>query len=66
MHAAASDAGLYTCEPVPRCMATNNSPYVFRGDAADDDADADGPRPSEGREVVIVDGRAMSYRWYRR
>jgi hypothetical protein len=48
-------------------MATNNSPYVFRGDAADDpDADADGSQPSERREVVIVDGRAMSYRWYRR
>ncbi|WP_299331148.1 hypothetical protein [Haloplanus sp.] len=49
-------------------MPTSNSPYVFRGEAADDDAGVDtaDPRPSEGREVVIVDGRAMSYRWYRR
>lgn len=41
-------------------MEEPNSPYVFRDEpalpaAAPDDA-----------EVVIVDGRAMSYRWYRR
>lgn len=49
-------------------MAPSNSPYVFRGDAAADAGDAvvDDSRPSDGREVVIVDGRAMSYRWYRR
>ena len=38
-----------------------NSPYVYRDEPAaplDDD-------PVDG-EVVIVDGRAMSYRWYRR
>jgi len=46
-------------------MATSNSPYVFRDDGADA-ADADDPRQTHGREVVIVDGRAMSYRWYRR
>ena len=42
-------------------MEESNSPYVYRderGEPLDDDpADA---------EVVIVDGRAMSYRWYRR
>jgi hypothetical protein len=38
-----------------------NSPYVFREEHE--------PTPShdpEEREVVIVDGRAMSYRMYRR
>ncbi|MFB6302311.1 MAG: hypothetical protein ABEH78_05560 [Haloferacaceae archaeon] len=41
-------------------MDEPNSPYVFRDEpdeSTDDHADA---------EVVIVDGRAMSYRWYRR
>jgi hypothetical protein len=40
---------------------TPNSPYVFREERE--------PTPSydpEEREVVIVDGRAMSYRMYRR
>jgi hypothetical protein len=46
-------------------MATNDSPYVFRErpDDADDDSER---RTTNDREVVIVDGRAMSYRWYRR
>jgi hypothetical protein len=47
-------------------MAANDSPYVFRDETADD-ADGTEDRPTtEGQEVVIVDGRAMSYRWYRR
>jgi hypothetical protein len=47
-------------------MAPNDSPYVFR-DEAPDDVDGTEDRPTtEGQEVVIVDGRAMSYRWYRR
>jgi len=45
-------------------MTPSHSPYVFREEAEDDAAD-DRP-PTEGQEVVIVDGRAMSYRWYRR
>jgi hypothetical protein len=42
-----------------------NSPYVFR----DEDESRHEPRdaPSaEGLDVVIVDGRAMTYRWSRR
>jgi len=47
-------------------MAPNNSPYVFRGEVTND-VDGTEDRPTtEGQEVVIVDGRAMSYRWYRR
>jgi len=43
-------------------MAPNNSPYVFR-----DEVDESGADETAGeQEVVIVDGRAMSYRWYRR
>jgi hypothetical protein len=38
-----------------------NSPYVFREER--DDPPSHDP---EEREVVIVDGRAMSYRMYRR
>ncbi|MFB6303809.1 MAG: hypothetical protein ABEH47_01480 [Haloferacaceae archaeon] len=38
--------------------------YVYRGDPTE--ADADEEPPAEGADVVIVDGRAMSYRWYRR
>jgi len=46
-------------------MSSSDSPYVFRGEMEDVDDDAD-ERTTEGQEVVIVDGRAMSYRWYRR
>jgi len=45
-------------------MSPNNSPYVFREEV--DDADDDDRPATGGQEVVIVDGRAMSYRWYRR
>jgi hypothetical protein len=45
-------------------------PYVFReaAETGAQDSDDPGERPPdpEGREVVIVDGRAMSYRTYRR
>jgi len=45
-------------------MAPTDSPYVFRGSPEDG---AERPPPTtHGQEVVIVDGRAMSYRWYRR
>ncbi|MFD1634684.1 hypothetical protein ACOZ4L_03000 [Haloplanus ruber] len=44
-------------------MASNDSPYVFRGSPEDG---AERPPTTNGQEVVIVDGRAMSYRWYRR
>jgi hypothetical protein len=37
-----------------------NSPYVFRGTREMPSYDP------EEREIVIVDGRAMSYRMYRR
>ena len=53
-------------------MSPGNTPYVFRDEPDGTDADADPAadaedRPTTGeREVVIVDGRAMSYRWYRR
>ncbi|MEF8856352.1 MAG: hypothetical protein V5A16_02900 [Haloplanus sp.] len=46
-------------------MATRDSPYVFREEITDD-VDDDERSTTEGQEVVIVDGRAMSYRWYRR
>jgi hypothetical protein len=46
-------------------MSSSDSPYVFRDEMEDVDDDAD-ERTTEGQEVVIVDGRAMSYRWYRR
>ncbi|WP_338741776.1 hypothetical protein [Haloplanus salilacus] len=46
-------------------MSSSDSPYVFRDEVARTDADRD-PPTTDGREVVIVDGRAMSYRWYRR
>ena len=46
-------------------MTSSNSPYVFRDEVAD--ADDDHERPTAGgQRIVIVDGRAMSYRWYRR
>ena len=38
-----------------------NSPYVFR-----EEYEAPPSHDPEEREVVIVDGRAMSYRMYRR
>ncbi|RMB13776.1 hypothetical protein [Haloplanus aerogenes] len=47
-------------------MSPNNSPYVFREEVEDEVDDADERSTTEGQEVVIVDGRAMSYRWYRR
>ncbi|MFB6194556.1 MAG: hypothetical protein ABEI80_00155 [Haloplanus sp.] len=48
-------------------MAPSDSPYVFREEVTDDvDDDRDDRSTTEGQEVVIVDGRAMSYRWYRR
>lgn len=38
-----------------------NSPYTFRDEAGDS------PRyDPEEREIVIVEGQAMSFRWYRR
>jgi len=46
-------------------MSSSDSPYVFRDEMEDVDDDAD-EQTTEGQEVVIVDGRAMSYRWYRR
>jgi hypothetical protein len=42
-------------------MEPRDSPYVFR----DEPSEPPSPDP-EGRDVVIVDGRAMSYRRYRR
>jgi hypothetical protein len=42
-------------------MEPRDSPYVFR----DEPSEPESPDP-EGRDVVIVDGRAMSYRRYRR
>ncbi|WP_251329964.1 hypothetical protein [Haloplanus pelagicus] len=47
-------------------MASNDSPYVFRENPSDDDGERETGSPTKGQEVVIVDGRAMSYRWYRR
>ncbi|WP_251343943.1 hypothetical protein [Haloplanus halophilus] len=47
-------------------MAANDSPYVFRDEVPDDADEEPRNRSTEGQEVVIVDGRAMSYRWYRR
>jgi hypothetical protein len=38
-----------------------NSPYVFR-----EEHESPPAHDPEEREVVIVDGRAMSYRMYRR
>ncbi|WP_173862787.1 hypothetical protein [Salinigranum rubrum] len=38
-----------------------NSPYVFR-----EERESPASHDPEEREVVIVDGRAMSYRMYRR
>jgi hypothetical protein len=38
-----------------------NSPYVFR-----EEHESPPSHDPEEREVVIVDGRAMSYRMYRR
>ena len=43
-------------------MDERDTPYVFR-DEPDDVADAD-PDP-EGNDVVIIEGRAMTYRRYR-
>jgi hypothetical protein len=42
-------------------MEPRDSPYVFR----DEPSEPASPDPEE-RDVVIVDGRAMSYRRYRR
>jgi hypothetical protein len=42
-----------------------DSPYVFRDEDERRHEPREAPDP-EGREVVIVDGRAMSYRWSRR
>lgn len=42
-----------------------DSPYVYRDEDEQRHDRRVGPDP-EGREVVIVDGRAMSYRSYRR
>jgi len=47
-------------------MSPNNSPYVFREEVEDEVDDTNERSTTEGQEVVIVDGRAMSYRWYRR
>lgn len=47
-------------------MAPSDSPYVFRERPDDADDGAEHPPTTNGQEVVIVDGRAMSYRWYRR
>jgi hypothetical protein len=46
-------------------VSPRNSPYVFR-EEIEDDVDDNERSTTEGQEVVIVDGRAMSYRWYRR
>jgi hypothetical protein len=41
-------------------MEERDSPYVFREEPAEP------PTPDpEGRDIVIVDGEAMSYRTYR-
>jgi hypothetical protein len=40
-------------------MDQRDSPYVFREEPAAPDHDP------EGRDIVIVDGEAMSYRQYR-
>jgi len=61
-----SDVTLFVCGFVSRCMSPNNSPYVFREEVEDDVDEADERSTTQGQEVVIVDGQAMSYRWYRR
>jgi hypothetical protein len=47
-------------------MSPSDSPYVFRDEDVEPDGDVDEPAPPHEQDVVIVDGRAMSYRWYRR
>ena len=42
-------------------MEEPSSPYVYR----DEPTEPTDPDPADS-EVVIVDGRAMSLRWYRR
>ena len=42
-----------------------DSPYVFRDPDEQRHEPATEPDP-EGTDVVIVDGRAMTYRWSRR
>ena len=42
-------------------MEEPNSPYIFR-----EEQDRPSEHDPEGRDVVIVEGRAMSYRSYRR
>jgi hypothetical protein len=42
-----------------------DSPYVYRDEEEQRHEPSAEPDP-EGREVVIVDGRAMSYRSYKR
>ena len=60
-----SDEGLNTCGVIPMYMNESaeepNSPYVFR-----EERESPPSHDPEEREVVIVDGRAMSYRMYRR
>jgi hypothetical protein len=47
-------------------MSSSDSPYVFRDEGADERVRPTDDVATEGQDVVIVDGRAMSYRWYRR
>lgn len=42
-------------------MEESDTPYVFRDERDDVGADVD----DEGADVVIIEGRAMSYRHYR-
>jgi hypothetical protein len=42
-------------------METHDRPYVFRDERA-----TPARHDPEGRDLVIVDGRTMSYRYYRR
>lgn len=44
-------------------MDESDTPYVFR-DEPDSGVDDDDPDPEEG-DVVIIEGRAMTYRRYR-
>lgn len=46
-------------------MEHSDSPYVFRDEQPTDDADTDDDDFAD-REVVIVEGQAMSFRSYRR
>lgn len=44
-------------------MEESDTPYVFRDER--EAVDGDGTVDPEGADVVIVEGRAMSYRRYR-